>query len=506
MRTKNSIKNIIFSLISNIVTILIGIISQAIFIKILGTEYLGINGLFTNIISMLGIIELGIGNAIIYNLYKPVAENNINLINSLMNFYKKSYQVIGLLVFVLGICITPFLHLFIGELTIDININFVYLLFIVDITFSYFLSYKRSILIANQKNYIINVIHIMYILLLNLFQIFILYLTKNYYLYLILKIVIRILENVVITIIANKNYNYLKNKNVEPLNEDIEKDIFKKIKSLFFHKIGGFIVLGTDNIVISKFLGIVQVGLYSNYYLIINAVQAIFTQIISSTTASIGNLLVTSNKKKNFVVFKRIRFLNFWLTCVTGIVILIVMDTFITIWIGKEYLLSQFVLIILIISYYQKSMRSSYSAFKEAAGIFYEDRFVPIIESVLNIVFSIVLLKIFGLAGVFMGTIISGLALWCYSYPKYVYKKLFDGRYINYIKETLGYILIFVSITFITYLISIQFMFNNLFIQLIIKTIVAIIVPNILLLAIFINNENFKYYVNLIIKVLKRGV
>ena len=506
MRTNNSIKNTIGSLSSNISIIATGIIAQAIFIKILGTEYLGINGLFTNIISMLGIVELGIGNAIIYSLYKPIAKKEISVINSLMNFYKKSYRIIGIVVLILGLSIMPFLNLFVDDLTIDINIELVYLLFIIDIVCSYFLSYKRSILIADQKNYIINIIHIIYTILLNALQLLILYLTKDYYLYLIIKIIMRILENIAITLIANKKYSYLKEKDILPLDKNIEKDIFKKIKALFFHKIGGFIVLGTDNIIISKFLGIIQVGLYSNYYLIISAVQTLFTQVISSSTASVGNLLVTSSKKDNFEVFKRIRFLNFWLTCFPGISIFVIIQSFISIWIGEKYLLSEFVLIILIIGYYQKSMRSSYSTFKEAAGIFHEDRFVPLVESILNIVFSIILLKIFGLAGVFMGTIVSGFALWGYSYPKYVYKNLFDRNYINYIKETLGYMVLFIIIALITYIVSKLLIFDNLYIQLLINTIICIVIPNILMLIIFHNKEEFKYYKNLLKKLTSRGL
>ena len=505
MRTNNSIKNTIGGMTANILIIIIGIVAQAVFIKILGAEYLGINGLFTNIISMLGIVELGIGSAIIYNLYKPIAENNISLIKSLMNFYKKSYRIIGLIVFILGICIMPFLDSFVGKMTINVNVQLVYILFIVDIVCSYFLSYKRSILVANQKNYIINIIHIIYTILLNVFQLLILYLTKSYYLYLIIKIIIRILENIVITIVSNKKYSYLKEKDVLLLDKNIEKDILKKIKALFYHKIGGFIVLGTDNIIISKFLGIIQVGLYSNYYLIINAVQVLFTQIISSSTASVGNMLVTSSKEENFKIFKRIRFLNFWLTCFTGISILVIIENFITIWIGSEYILPKLVLINLIICYYQKSMRASYATFKEAAGIFEEDKYVPIVESILNIIFSIILLKIFGLAGVFMGTIISGLALWCYSYPKFVYKTLFDRKYINYIKETLVYILQFIIIASITYIVSKLLTFNNLYIKLLLNILICIIVPNILMIIMFYKTDEFKYFINLLKKLIKRG-
>ena len=191
MRTKNSLRNTIISFIANLITIIVGIVAQRIFINVLGKEYLGINGLFTNIISMLGIVEMGIGSAIIYNLYKPVAENDIDKINALMLFYKKSYQLIAIVILLIGLLITPFLNFFISDIQINDNLQFIYILFVIDIVCSYVLSYKRSIIIANQKSYIINLIHIMYLIVLNTLQILVLILTKNFYLYLI----IYILEN-----------------------------------------------------------------------------------------------------------------------------------------------------------------------------------------------------------------------------------------------------------------------------------------------------------------------
>lgn len=500
MRKKSSIKNMLGSMISNITTIIVGLISQAIFIKILGSEYLGINGLFTNIISMLGIVELGIGNAIIYNLYKPLANNEKERIKSLMNFYKKSYRIIAIIVCIIGLVIIPVLPFIIDSVSVDINVTFVYLLFLVDVVFSYFLSYKRSILYADQRNYIINLVHIGYTIIMNLLQLIILYLTKNYYLYLIIKIVMRLIENIAISYIANKKYSYIKERNIQKLDKNIENDIFVKVKALFFHKIGSFVVLGTDNIIISKFLGLVSVGLYSNYYLIINAVQTVFGQMIQATTASVGNLLVTESREKCFDVFKKIRFLNFWIATFSSISVLVIMDSFITIWIGKKFILSHFTLIVLVINLYQKLMRNSYASFKEAAGIFYEDRYVPLIESFLNIVFSIVLCLKFGLAGVFIGTIVSGLALWCYSYPKYVYKNLFNRSYLSYIKETISYIILFTVVAIITYSISLLISFESIYIEFISNVLISIFIPNILLLLAFCKRDCFKYYYNIIFK------
>ena len=308
----------------------------------------------------------------------------------------------------------------------------------------------------------------------------------------------RIIENLCITSFVNYRYSYLKEKNAKKIDKAIENDIFKKVKALFLHQIGAFAINGTDNLVISRYIGLVSVGLYSNYYLIINAVQTVSSHIISATTPSIGNMLVTEKKEKFFPVFIKMRFLNFYMATFCGICIFCLMEPFIKIWIGGKYVLETTILLILTINFYQKTSRLTYKSFKTAAGIFYEDRFIPIIEAFTNIIISIVLAKQIGLAGVFIGTIISGLSLWCYSYPKYVYKKLFNRKYFNYICETLGYLLLFLALLFVTNLVIRFVKVDNLILQLIYRFIICLIVPNIILIMIFFRTDNFQYYLELL--------
>ncbi|MTP16925.1 oligosaccharide flippase family protein, partial [Turicibacter sanguinis] len=440
MRTSNSIKNSIIGTLTIFISMVTSFIAQAVFIRILSIDFLGLNGLFTNILSILSLFELGIGNAIIYNLYSPLAKKNKEEINSLMCFYKKSYHIIAILILICGVLILPFLNFIVRDVEVDINIYIVYILFLLSSVASYIISYKRSLIYADQKNYIINIIHMAYLIILNISQLLALYFTKNYYLYLIIKILYQLFENIVITVCANRLYPYLKDKKVKKLDKEIEQNIFLKIKALVFHKIGAVIINGTDNIIISAFFTIGIVGIYSNYYMIINAINIMFTQIISSCMASVGNLLVTSDKQNIYYTFRRIRFLNFWISSFSAISLLCMIQPFIIIWVGKEYLLGGEVVIILVFNYFQKMQRCTYSTFKDSAGIWQEDKYVPLIESFFNILFSIVCLKYFGLSGVFMGTIISGLVLWCYSYPRFVYKKLFNRHYLAYFVETLGYI------------------------------------------------------------------
>lgn len=499
-RKKSSFKNMITAVSSNVLTIIVGLVAQAVFIKILGSEYLGLNGLFSNVISMLGIVELGMGSAIIYNMYKPIAEEDHEKIKSLMQFYKKSYRIITLIISIIGIMIIPFIKYIVDieSVTVGINVYLVYILFLLETICSYILSYKRSMLYADQKEYITNIIHMGYTILVNTMQLTFLYFTHDYYLYLIIKVMMRLVENIVISSYVNRRYSYLLDNNITKLDSKTEKDIFQKIKALFFHKIGTFIVSGTDNIIISKYLGLVTVGLYSNYYMIINAVQTVINHIIQATRASVGNLLVTESKTKQFDIFNKIRFVNFWISCFSSICIFVIMDSFITIWIGYKFVLPTKVLLVLVINFFIVSSRSTYGAFKEAAGIFYEDRFVPIIESLLNIVLSIIFVKKFGLMGVFMGTIASGLVLWCYSYPKYVYNKLFGRKISDYIKETIYYFIIFILIAGFTYSLAILISFDNVYLQFISNVLIALIVPNVIMLLLFSKDENFKYFINII--------
>lgn len=508
MRKKNSIRNIIVAITLNLITILIGFISQKIFINKLGTIYLGINGLFTNIISMLSIADLGIGAAITYNLYKPIAENDKDRIAILINFYKKSYRIIAIVVFILGVLIMPFLTTIVNAKDIQIiqiDIYIVFGLFLIDSVSSYLLAYKRSILYANQKNYIISMVHIGYVLILNSMQIVILLYTQNYYLYLTVKIICRILENIIITYIVNNMYPYLKKKNNSKLDTDTRKDINKRLKASIFHNIGGFIVLGTDNIIISKFFSVSTVGLYSNYYLIINTVNTVLSQIFSGITASLGNLLVEKNTNKSYDIAKKLLFANFWIYSFATIAIYEIINPFIKIWIGEEFLFDNITVIVLSLNFYFQGMRRTMQIFAEAAGICHENRYVPIAEAIINIISSILLLKIIGLPGVFLGTIISSLVLHCYSFPKYIYKPLFRQKYSKYIIESAKYLLHMVFILLITTLVVNFINFDNNYIQVIANIVICTILPNIIVLIIYKKTDEFQYYLDEVKKILKKG-
>ena len=268
----------------------------------------------------------------------------------------------------------------------------------------------------------------------------------------------------------------------DKLYKEIKDDIIKNIKALFFHKIAGFIVSSTDTILISVFFeGLVTVAYYSNYNLVLSAITTILNQFLLSATASIGDLLTENNKERNYEIYKKLNFLNFVIFIIGATGMACAIEPFITIFFGEQYILSKFILISLILKFFIQGMRRPLMAFKEAAGIFYVDRFVPILESVVNLVASIILLKICGLAGIFLGTAVSSLVILLYSYPKYVYRPIFNKRLKDYYLEFIKTILYATVIIGITMGVNQLIRVSNIFAEQVLSVVVAIIIPVIII-------------------------
>ena len=502
MRTKQSLKNIIATVFCYIITLVIGFVSRSYFARLLGVEYLGINSLFQNVISVMSVVELGFGSAIIYNLYRPLSENNHTQVKSLVQYYKRIYSIIALLICALGLVITPFIPRIVGNITVNINLYIVFWLFVIGTASSYLLTYKRSVFYADQKNYTINIIHVIIYVISTFIQISVLIILSNYYLYLILNIFFNILENLLITFLANYKYKYLREKVKEPLSHEIKQDIIKKVKGLLFHQIGASIVMGTDNIIMSmtKSLGVIMVGKYSNYIMIINNLNNFIGQIFTSVTASVGNLLLEENEENTYNVYKRILFLNAALCNFVCISVYVCIDPFIKLWLGNDYILPNIVIILIVLNFYIQGMKRTCGIFKNAGGIFYEDRFVPLVESIINLVVSIGLVYLWGVSGIILGTIISSMVHWLYDFPKYVYGIVLKKCLKQYIWDYLPYFFIFIISIFITKIICNFIILNNIFILLLINIVLCIIIPNFIFLVIFHKTNEFIYWKNFIIE------
>lgn len=503
-RSKNSARNVAYAIVGQSFGLIISFIARIVFIKTLGKEFLGLNGLFTNILSILSLAELGVGEAIIFGLYKPLAKGDKTKCKMLMQFYKKVYIAIGIIILLVGITLTPFLHFFIKDVPDIKDIPLIYILFVINTSVSYFFSYKRNLIIADQKKYITTIYRYLFFFILNLVQIGYLILFKDFIGFLVCQIAFTILENFFVSKKANQLYPYLLEKDKVPMDDESKKEIFKNTKALMMHKIGGTAVSATDNIILSSFVSVAAVGIYSNYYLITNALNVITSQIYSSITASVGNLVATSSEEKQISIFNKVNFLCFWIQCFTSCCLLSLFNPFISIWLGNEFIFSIDIVLVLVINYYIYGMRKSVVTFKEASGLFIVDRWKSIVEGIINLIVSIVLVKKVGILGVFLGTFISSILTCVWIEPFVLYKYGFKKNPIEYFNKYICYLIITILICTINY-----YLCNNLlklsgFLGLIIRLLISLFIPNIILFLLYKNTEEFKYYSDAFHKILNK--
>ncbi|MFR1824099.1 MAG: lipopolysaccharide biosynthesis protein, partial [Clostridium saudiense] len=490
MRTKNSLKNIMYGLMFQVITVIINFVTRTIFIKMLGVEYLGINGLFSNVISMFSFAELGIGGAIVFSLYKPLAEKDECKISALINLYYKSYNIIATFVLSLGIIFMPFLRFITKGYEGYDNLIIIYSLFLINSVLSYFMAYKKSLITADQKSYIINNVTGIFNIVLTVVQIIFLVITKNYIIYLINQIIFTILQNIYISRICDRMYPFIKENKNARLNKNEYKEIFKNVYSLFLYKISGIVINSTDNIIISIFLGINIVGLYSNYTLIIGTISILLNIIFNSITASVGNLNAEGDIEKKYFIFKTINFMNFWFFSFSTICLLVLTNNFITLWLNKDYVLSEMVIFIIMIDFYTKGMQNANTVFRDATGIFSKGKYKPLIAAIINILVSIILVQKIGLIGVFLGTIISRALTYFWHDPfilhKYIFRKSSKKYFFSYI-----YNFIILMIVFIITKKICNYFYKGTLSSLIVQSIICFILINGVYIIIFRNREEY---------------
>ncbi|MCM1577547.1 MAG: hypothetical protein NC078_01945 [Ruminococcus sp.] len=498
-RTKSSLKNLAAAFIGQALGIAVSLVSRNVFLGVLSEEYLGLNGLFSNILTVFSLVELGVGQAMNFSLYKPLSEKNIPLLKSLMRFYKKAYIAIGCLIGITGLAFTPFYTVFMDE-TPDIPfLTVIYLLFVSDTALSYFFSYKRALILCDEKRYIATVYRYGAYFLLNIAQIVLLKTTGNYLLYLGTQVTFTLAENIAVSKKADGMYPYLKEKSADKLPPEIFGEIKKNVGAMFMHKIGGMAVMSTDNLILSKFAGLTAVGIYSNYYLITNALNKILFQIFHSVTAGVGNLNADSPDKGKLVsTFNKLLFLDFWVFGFSSCCLWSLFDPFISLWLGEQFCFDSFTVLVIVVNFYLYGMRRTALMFKEATGAFYYDRWKPIAESAVNLIASILLVKRIGAAGVFLGTVISTVTTSLWIEPYVVYKYVFGKSSGEYFGKFAGYTAVTVFACAVTSLLCGFISTGSGVVTFVLKAAVCAVVPNVIFLAFFSRSENFAYFRELV--------
>ena len=498
-RTSNFIRNTMVGIIAQMFSLVLSFVSRTIFIKILSESYLGINGLFSNILSTLSFVELGFGTAIIYMMYKPVAEDDEERIKVLVNYYKKVYFRIGGIIFILGIMVIPFMKYIIKDPpVIPDNLNAIYILFLISTCIGYFYSHKTAIINANQKNYIISIYNQLFKWIQLIFQIIILLITKNYILYLIVQIVCTLLNNIFISVKANKMFPYIREKNVEDISMEDKKNMNNKIKSLVFYRLNPSILNGSDNLILSAIVGVTTVGLYSNYYLITNYLSLFLNQITASLESGIGNLNAISSKEKKEDIFYKVLFLCFIVYGISTVLLMSLINDFINVWIGEKYLFSNFIVFSILLYVYVGGVNFACYSFRTTSGLFEKAKIVPLVEVILNLAISIILANFIGTAGVFLGTSIAKFLTFFWTDPVLLYNNLFEKKNIKkYFIKYFRYLFTTLVIGVLIFLLSSLIVVNNYF-DWFMKAIVLGILTLLLFILFTYKSFEFKYIINLL--------
>lgn len=409
MRTRNSIRNILVSFGAQAVCVILLFISRKVFLNDFTEAYLGVNGLFTEILTVLSLAELGIGTAMMYGLYEAVAKDDKKEICQLMNLYRRLYTVVGVIVVAVGLVMMPFLDCFIKDNPIP-HIRLIFLMYLADAAVSYFLSYKQTIIQANQKAYVVSGIAMSVRCGQILLQILSMLVLHNFYVYIAIQIIGQMTSNAVLSRLSDKMYPYLRHNREGLPKKATISGIYRHIRAMALHKFGAVFVSNTDNLMISAFVGLATVGLYSNYKMVLNSLKLAFSYIYNAFTASIGNMGVTESPKKVHEVYNCLNFMMSMLYGWAAACLWLLLNPFISTFFGERFVLEDGVVAIIVVEFYLHGMRQMTLRFRDGMGLYWHDRFKPFFEVALNLLVSLLLVRKYSIAGVLLGTIVSTLA------------------------------------------------------------------------------------------------
>ena len=491
-RVSNASRNIIFGMFLKGYQILMPFLMRTAMMYYMGEEYLGLNSLFGSILWVLNIAELGVGSAMVYGMYKPIIDNNKNEICGLLKLYRRYYRIIGILIAVVGIFLTPAIPHFIKkDVPIGINIYVVYLLNLFCTVMTYWLfAYKNSLLVAHQRNDISRKV----MLVTNTFQYgsqFVMVMVfKDYYLYLFVAIITQALSNIIIAHYANKLYPEY--QPVGQLGKDKIRKINNRIKDLFTSKLGNVIVSSCDSIVISASLGLVINAVYNNYYYILTAVMGIVKVVLDSCLSGIGNSILVDTKDKIYKDFNKLSFIVFWIIGSCSACLLVMYQPFMSIWVrGKSSSMLGFTAVVcFVIYFFIDEMNQLLLTYKDAAGIWHEDRFRPLVTAIANLVLDLIFVQIWGIYGVLWATVLSKI---CIGIPWLIYNLstvLFTRSMRNYILKIILYSTLTAIVCTITYIICSIINIDGIM-GLISKTIISGLISNLLFFLFYFRTKEF---------------
>lgn len=451
-RTQNAIRNTAYGLINKVLLIIFPFIVRTVFIRTLGAEYLGLNSLFSSILTVLSLTELGFSSAVVFCMYKPIAEDDTQTIDALLYFYKKVYRYIGIIISVLGGILIPFLsYLIRGTYPTDINLVIVYVIYLLNTVLSYFLfAYLSALISAFQREDLISKVNIIIQSLMYIIQIIILLTVKNYYLYILTMPFFTIVNNIRTAVIAKKAFPQYKPQGT--LNDEYKKTIKEKVSGLVINKICIISRNAFDSIFISMFLGLTETAMYNNYYYIMNAVIMITSVFVTSVVSGVGNSVEMDNVQKNYNDMERINFIYMWVAGWMTVCLLCLYQPFMYLWVGKDLMYPIGCVVLLCFYFYILKMSDVRYIYELAIGLWWENRFRSIAEALANLILNFMLGKYFGVYGIIIATIISILFINYFYGTKILFKYYFkEQSIIKYFNSQYVYGVITLGICVVTY-------------------------------------------------------
>ena len=491
-RTKNAARNILFDGILKGVNIVVPFIMRSIMLHYLGVEYLGLSGLFRSLLQFLNLAELGVGSAMVYSMYRPIAEDDTETICALMRLYRLFYRVIGLFIAVVGLSLTPLLHNLVkGELPPDVNLYILYFLNLGSTVLTYWLfAYKNSLLYAHQRNDVFSRISLALRLPEYLLKIGALIWFRNYYLYLIIQLVVQVLINIVTALRVGRMYPDYSPRGKMP--KEKIRDIVNRVRYLFTAKFAGVIFDSADTLVISSFLGLKSLALYQNYFFVITSLKGMLEVVISACTAGIGNSLITESMDKNYRDLRRLTLLFGWLLSVSTAMMMCIYQPFMTIWMGEENLLPVSYVVCFSVYFYCTGMNRLVNMFKDAAGMWKRDRFRPLTAALVNLTLNLITVRWLGLYGVLLSTVISIVVVEIPWLIHNLFLELFPREYQwQYLRIFLSLALVAASGTALSWFICSLFS-AGVWTRPFLNGIISFAVPNIIFLALYGRNQDFR--------------
>lgn len=510
-RTQNSFFNFITSIFSSLLVIILSFITRSVFIRYLGISFLGIEGIFTNVLSMLSLAELGFGSAIVFKLYKPIEEGNRHRIQVLMKLYRNTYRVIGWVVVALGICLIPVLPHLVEDYyrfsELGLNAVVIFLIYLFNTASSYwFFGYKTAFVQATQKTYLLTIMGYAVNVGSSICQILVLVFTQNFVWYIVVQVVFTILRNFLSALVCDKRHPYLKEKTSDRVSKAELKEFFKDCSALFLYRVSNVVIGGSDYIVLSSMLGLNAAGLYTNYVSVKSSIQNLLYTFLSSIQASLGSIYTTGNLDWSRLIFRVVNFFTVWLFGIGAIGIAILLNDFITLWIGSEFIVTSWtsvngvtiatpVALLVGIETYVTGQKFYCGSFRNAMGLFQELKYRPLFSVVVNLFFSILLVPHMGPAGCLVSTIIAALTVNLIVDPLIIHKHALKQSAKGYFLRNLLYKAVVIAAGLLTWWLCRLIPLTGI-LGFIVHGCVCVIVPCCVFTACFFRTAEFRYLWN----------